>query len=106
MLCSRFIRALAAVSLVVSLFAIPAAADAAPRLDRGGDDGSLSLVVRIREWIGRIWGQGGPSVDPGGMKPPPPLTGEDPEPPPAPAPVTAAASPAPDGELEYAVREP
>ena len=90
MLCTRLIRALAALSLAASLLLIPAAANAAPRTDRSTDDGSPTLLVRLWEWLSRTWdgGTGGPGVDPSGVLPP--QAGPEP----AAAPVRAVPPPA------------
>ena len=84
MLRIHFTRALIVLTLIASLAALPAAAQAAPRAeDHAVDDraGSFSVLGSLIDWVTSVWGAGGPSWDPGQKlaqpEPPPPSESED-----------------------------
>jgi len=69
----HFTRALIVLTLIASLAALPAAAQAAPRVEDHGDGrGGLSLVRAVVDWVAdrvtSMWGAGGPELDPTGGK--------------------------------------
>lgn len=64
----RFTRALIVLALTVSLAALPAAAQAAPR-DGDRDEGGVSLLASLLDWVSSIWGAGGGNWDPTGRTP-------------------------------------
>jgi hypothetical protein len=61
----RFPRALIVLALIASLAALPAAAQAAPR-DADRDEGGVSLLGLLIDWVSNIWGAGGGNFDPTG----------------------------------------
>lgn len=64
----HFPRALIVLALTVSLAALPAAAQAAPR-DDDRAEGGISLLTRLVDWVSSIWGAGGQGFDPTGWTP-------------------------------------
>jgi hypothetical protein len=64
----RFPRALIVLALTVSLAALPAAAQAAPR-DADRTEGGIPLLARLVDWVSSIWGAGGGNFDPTGRTP-------------------------------------
>jgi len=66
----HFTRALIVLTLIASLAALPAAAQAAPRVEDGdGDRGaSVSVLGTLIDWVTSIWGAGSPDWDPTGGK--------------------------------------
>jgi hypothetical protein len=78
----HFTRALIVLTLIGTLAALPATAQAATRVDDGAGDGDgFSLVRVVVDWVSErvrsIWGAGGPAVEPTGNRPPPGLTAEE-----------------------------
>jgi hypothetical protein len=66
-------RALIVLTLIGTLAALPATAQAAARVDDGdGDGGGVSLVRVVVDWVSEqvrsIWGAGHPTADPTGNK--------------------------------------
>ena len=74
----HFTRALIVLTLIASLAALPAAAQAAARADDHGVDraGSVSVLGSLIDWVTSIWGAGGSDADPSGSK----LTANPPRP--------------------------
>ena len=64
----RFTRALIVLALTMSLAALPAAAQAAPR-DADRDEGGVSLLASLIDWVSSVWGAGGQGFDPTGRTP-------------------------------------
>jgi len=70
MLRIHFTRALIVLTLIASLAALPAAAQAAPRAEdhEGERAGSVSVLGSLIDWVTSIWGATGPDFDPTGGK--------------------------------------
>lgn len=64
----RVTRALIVLTVIASLAVLPAAAQAAPR-DSGRDEGGVSLLASLFDWVSSIWGAGGGNWDPTGRQP-------------------------------------
>lgn len=77
----QWTRALIVLTLIGSLAALPATAQAAVRVEDGEGEGSgFSLMQVVVDWVSdqvrSIWGAGGSDWDPTGHRPPPNFTPE------------------------------